>query len=45
MYPYEQFGIHWEIWRSIDDSSPIPDPHPSDPDPDNQNKKNCCIIV
>ncbi|QKF93587.1 peptidase C1a [Fadolivirus algeromassiliense] len=45
MYPYEQFGIHWEIWTSIDDSSPIPDPHPSDPDPDNQNKKNCCIIV
>ena len=21
-YPYNQFGVHWEIWTSIDDESP-----------------------
>lgn len=24
-YPYSQFGVHWEIWTTIDDESPKPD--------------------
>ncbi|ARF11711.1 papain family cysteine protease [Klosneuvirus KNV1] len=27
-YPYSQFGMHWEIWTSIDADSPKPDLHP-----------------
>lgn len=29
-FPYSQFGMQWEIWTSIDDSSPTPDPHPAE---------------
>jgi C1A family cysteine protease len=25
IYPYEDFGAHWEIWTTIDDASPEPD--------------------
>ena len=30
IYPYEEFGVHWEIWTLIDDESPVRDiPHNS----------------
>lgn len=25
LYPYEQFGAHWEIWTTVDENSPKPD--------------------
>lgn len=27
-YPYSQFGMHWEIWTSLDGPSQPPTPHP-----------------
>lgn len=36
IYKYEDFGMHWEIWTTIDDESPMPDPKP---EPDN----GCCM--
>lgn len=39
IYPFEQFGMHWEIWTTIDDKSPSPDPSPPDPEPED---KGCC---
>jgi C1A family cysteine protease len=36
-YPFSQFGMHWEIWTTIDDKSPLPDPEPA-PKP-----KKCCF--
>lgn len=35
-FPYEDWGLHWEMWTTIDaDSSIIPDPEPGpDPEPD-----------
>lgn len=26
VYPYEDWGVHWEIWTTIDDNSSKPDP-------------------
>jgi len=25
LYPYSDFGLHWEIWTTVDDNSPLPD--------------------
>jgi C1A family cysteine protease len=39
-YPFSDFGLHWEIWTSIDDASPIPNPQPQ-PVPDPTTKTGC----
>lgn len=42
IYPYTDFGHHWEIWTTIDSSSPAYKPNsPYDPN----NKSSCCIIT
>lgn len=28
IYKYSDFGLHWEIWTTVDESSPIPEPRP-----------------
>ena len=40
-YKYEDFGMHWEIWTTIDDESPVPDPKP-EPEPES---KGCCLSL
>ena len=47
IYPYSQWGSHWEIWTTIDKESDIPlDDEPKDNDDiSDKNRYRCCVIV
>jgi C1A family cysteine protease len=37
IYPYEDFGSHWDIWTCVDEKSSTPD--------DNDKLKGCCFML